>query len=174
MDARERRRFVHGLGWGAVASVVAGAITLLLMIVQLWPAERPFSVLAAQEALARLGQTDVSVPFLYLVGAVGQLAVGAFCGGMLTVLSEPVTMPSALGLGALRWFFTQNVVFPALGWFNFGLEQSPTLWLISIWPHLAWALSLGWLMRQEEEGRERLWLHPRQWHLARIPRRYRR
>jgi hypothetical protein len=174
MDPRELRRFVHGLAWGAAASVVGAVVTLLAMAVQLWPTTRPLSVmvtaLVSQEYLGR----SPSLPVMYLVASLVQLAYGAFCGGLLALVSEPVTVPSALGMGALRWFFTQVVVLSALGWGDFALFHRPSIALVTMLPQLGYALSLGWLMRQEDLGREPIWLHRRQWHLARIPHRGRR
>jgi hypothetical protein len=166
------RRFLHGLGWGAASTLVAGIVSLLARAAHLWPGERPISVMMAEDVLVRMGWDGVAAPWLYVVAGAGQLVYGALCGALLALLSEPITRPSALGLGLLRWLTTQWVIFPALGWGEFGFLHNPGLAVVSALPHLAFALSLGWAMRQEDEGREPLpiLLHPRQWHLAPVAR----
>jgi hypothetical protein len=140
------RRFEHGLGWGAAATVVMGAVALLMMAVRLWPIPGPVSL-----ALARVYLGRAPLPMLLLAVAVVQLVYGALCGGLLSVLSEPVTMGSALGLGLVRWLTTQWIVLPALGWAEFGLGRAPALLVATAIPHLAWSLAVGWLMHREDE-----------------------
>jgi hypothetical protein len=158
----EARRFVHGLGWGAVATVVMGAVTLLAMAVRIWPLERPLSVLLAQQVLGR----DAALVPVLLVVAVAQLGYGAFCGGLLSTLSQRVDMGDALALGFLRWLATQLIVFSALGWSEFGLEHAPSLALATALPHLAYALSLGWLMGHDGVTGTSRPPRPRKHHLA--------
>jgi hypothetical protein len=166
MASTERQRFVHGLGWGAVATVVMGAATLLAMALHLWPLARPLSVLGAQAALG----SGRALPWLFLTAALVQLVYGALCGGLLSLLSEPVTMASALGLGLLRWFGTQVLVLPALGWTEFGLALTPSIALVTLIPHLAYAVSLGWLMGREDEHPAGFLPPSWQHRLAHIPR----
>jgi hypothetical protein len=174
METSERR-IVHGMGWGAAATVVSGAVTLLMMAVHLWPAQRPLSLLVAQTVVPDyLGWTP-SPAVAYLLAAAGQLAWGALLGGFLAFLSHPVTLSSALGLGALRWFFTQSVVLPALGWQNYSFFMNrPSIALATMLPHLGWAISLGWLLRQEDFHRPPVIAWRQHLHLARVPRRRRR
>src|SRR5437773_5776478 len=51
MDVSERRRFLHGLGWGVVATAAMGATTLLMIGIGLWPLGRPLSMVVAEEFL---------------------------------------------------------------------------------------------------------------------------
>jgi hypothetical protein len=63
-----------------------------------------------------------------------------------------VTRANALGFGALRWSVTQVLVAPALGWGDFGLWHAPLVSLYTLLPHLAWAVTAGWLLHEEELG----------------------
>jgi len=45
------RRSIHGLIWGAAATLVMGTATLLLLALGLYPGGRPVSVLVAQRLL---------------------------------------------------------------------------------------------------------------------------
>jgi hypothetical protein len=142
----EARLFVHGLGWGAVATVVMGLVTVAAMALRLWPAELPLSVLAARQVL---GEHPLAV--LLVPAALVQLGYGALCGGLLSTLSERVDFADALGLGLLRWLGTQLILLPALGWADFGLDRGPALALATAVPHLAYALTLGWLTTRERK-----------------------
>ena len=46
---------------------------------------------------------------------------------------------------------TQVMVLPAFGWAEFGLMRNPWLAMVTVVPHLAWALSIGWLMSRDDE-----------------------
>jgi hypothetical protein len=140
----EARRFFHGLGWGAAATVAMGAATALTMAVGLWPLDRPLSMLVAHRLVGDPGPVGT-----LLVVAVVQLAYGALCGGLLATLSEHVDMGDALALGVLRWLATQLVVMSLLGWAEFGLDRAPVLAVATAVPHLAYALTLGWLMHRD-------------------------
>jgi hypothetical protein len=146
----EGRRFVHGLAWGAVATVPMGVVTLLAMALHLWPLERPVSVLLARGVLG----PEVGLPGVLAAVAVAQLAYGALCGGLLTTFAEPVQVSDALGLGLLRWLTTELILLPALGLADFGLGlglgRGPALIVATAVPHLAYALSLGWLLTRDE------------------------
>ena len=149
------------MGWGVAATIAGGAVSLLMLALHLTTADRPLSVLVAQEWLGRGSSTVWLYP---AVGAV-QLAYGALCGALLAVVAAPITLGSALGLATLRWFFTGGLLLPALGWGDFGLLRSPWLWLATMLPQLAYALTLGTVLHQEDEGREPTLLHPSQWHI---------
>jgi hypothetical protein len=161
----EAHRFKQGLIAGIGATLAGSAISLLLLALHLWPADRPLSVLVVQMVLHQFAGVTVSTPVLYLLAGVGQLAYGALCGGMLGMLAEPVTRASALGFGLLRWSVTQVLVAPALGWGDFGFLQRPWIAVQTLLPHLAYALAVGWLLHQEETGHVSLHL-PRRLHLA--------
>src|SRR5207247_3460902 len=132
------------LGWGVVATAAMGATTLLMIGIGLWPLGRPLSMVVAEEFLP----AGATLAWVIVAVVAVQLCYGAFCGGMLSVLAEPVTMGSALGLGLLRWFATQVLVLPALGWSEFGLRNTPLLALATAVPHLTYALTVGWRMRR--------------------------
>jgi hypothetical protein len=78
---------------------------------------------------------------------------------MLAVLADRVTLAHALGLAAIRWMFTNTILLTALGYGDFGLLARPSLAVATAVPHLVWALCLGWLMRQEDEGHALFPLH---------------
>jgi hypothetical protein len=148
----EARRFVHGLGWGAAATLVMGAFTLLALVVHLWPLPAPLSVLVAQHFLGAKVAAPVAIALLGIV----ELGYGALCGGFLTVLCDPVDLSHALALGAIRWLTTQWVVFPALGLADFGLAAGPGPMLATALPQLVYAVSLGLLMRRDDQRLGRL------------------
>ncbi len=129
------RRFAHGLGWGAAATLVMGTVSLVLFAIGVYGTERPLSVMLARNFTDGI--------WVFALAAFGQLLYGALSGGLLAKLSSPVTMPSALGVGLLRWLVTQMVMF--------GLMPHPLLAAVTLLPHLAWALSAGWLMHRDDE-----------------------
>lgn len=162
MESSDRARFWQGCRWGAAAGVAMGASTLLLMALGLWPAARPLSALVA----GRLLGSDTPAHWLLLAGGAAQLSYAALCGGLLTVLSDRVTLSSALGFGLLRWFWTQVVLFPALRWGDFALLGNPWMSVATLASHATYALALGWLLREEEPGHAQLALPsrpPRDW-----------
>lgn len=141
------RRLLHGMFWGAVCSITMGIATLLLMAVHLWPPGQPLSVLVARAAL----HVPHAGAGTYALAGAGQLALGALSGAFLVFVARPVTMPSALGMGLLRWLFTGTIVLPFLGWFDFGFQRSPLLFVVTMVPHLAFAMSLAFLMHRDDE-----------------------
>jgi hypothetical protein len=159
MLTREQVRIEHGMRWGAVASVASGLVVLLAMALHLWPPGRPLSVLVVEHVgrtyLGRQGSTVAT----WLLAGVMQVTLGALWGALLAVVTERVNFTNALGLGAMRWFSTNVLVAPTLGWGDFGLLHLPAVSLATMLPHLAYALSVGWLMRQEDEGRAPIPLH---------------
>jgi hypothetical protein len=142
----QARRFVHGLGWGAVATVAMGVVTLLVLGVHLWPLPAPLAFLGAHRLLG----TSMGMPAALLLLGVVELGYGALCGGLLTVVCDPVDLSHALALGALRWLTTQVVVFPALGLADFGLDAGTAPMLATALPQLVYAVSLGLLMRRDD------------------------
>jgi hypothetical protein len=153
MVTTEAERFKIGMRAGAGATLAAGAISLLMLVLHLWPSDRPLSVMAARMVLNDRMGLDLSRSMLFLVAGGAQLIYGAFCGGMLALLSEPITIVAALGMGAIRWSTTQVIVAPALGWGDFGLFARPLISIYTLLPHLAFALVAAWLIRQDEPGR---------------------
>jgi hypothetical protein len=162
----KRRRFFQGASAGMLATIAMGVATLVAIALHAWPLERPLATMMTQAILP----TGVGVLWLYVLGGLGQLAYGALCGGLLAVLVERLTMSTALALGLLRWLTTQVVVLPVVGWEPFGLAASPSLALATVLPHLAFALSLGWLARDDADVVTGLPGHPR---AARVRSRYR-
>jgi hypothetical protein len=147
VQSPEERRFLHGLGWGAVATVVMGIVILLAMAIGLWPSRSPISLLLVQRFLG----PDLAPFWAWLLVGTAHLAYGALCGGLLTTFSEPVDMRDALALGLLRWLTTQFLFLPALGWAEFGLGVGVSLAVATAIPQLAYAVSLGLLLRRDDE-----------------------
>jgi hypothetical protein len=141
-----QKRIVRGLAWGSVATVTMAVAALLQMGVGAWPLERPLGVYVARALTPGAGTI-----WWFVLGALGQLAFGAICGALLSALVERVTVSSALALGLLRWLTTQLLVLPLAGFPPFGLITSPPLALATAFPHLAFAVSLGWLLSHEDD-----------------------
>jgi hypothetical protein len=156
-------RIEHGLRWGAVASVAGGIVALVLVALRLWPPGHPLSVLVVQMVGRDYLDHQGGVGLTWLVAGVLQVTWGALWGGLLAVVTDRVTPSNALGLGALRWLWTQIMVAPALGWGDFGFLHMPLLPLVTVLPHAAYTVCLGWLMRQEDEGHVPIPIHLH-WH----------
>jgi hypothetical protein len=142
----DARRFVHGLAWGAAATLAMAVVVGLAMALRIWPSAEPFSVAFGRRVLG--AQVPPSV--VWLLVAAGELAFGALCGGLLTVLSDEIRLSDALAMGLLRWLATQWLVFPFLGWADFGLGRGLGPALATAAPHLAYALTLGFGMRRDD------------------------
>jgi hypothetical protein len=175
MDTDESQRMEHGFWWGAVAAVVSGLVVLLAMALHLWPPRQPLSVLMLQW-LGReyLGREGAPVA-LWVVAGVIHVTYGALSGAFLVMITDRARWSEVLGFGALRWFATNVLVAPTLGWGDFGFLALPAVSLATMLPHLAYAGSLGWLLRQEEAGRSPIplhfhWPHLRPLHLGRTRR----
>jgi hypothetical protein len=126
--------------------VAMGVVALLEMVLRAWPAERPLAARLAEAVAPGAGRL-----WWFALGGLGQLVYGALCGALLAGVVERVTVSSALALGLLRWLTTQLVVLPLAGFVPFGLGTSPPLALLTAFPHLAFALSLGWLLSREDD-----------------------
>jgi hypothetical protein len=174
MGTTESARFKQGMVAGVGATLAAGAISLLLLVLHLWPGDRPLSVMVTRMVLHQRMGVGLSPTALYLIAGTGQLIYGALCGGLLAFLVAPITVAGAFGMGALRWSVTQVLVAPALGWGDFGVFGRPWIGVYTLLPHLAFTLVAVWLLRQEESERAPLWSHlPRQFQVVHVPRRLR-
>jgi hypothetical protein len=166
MDPRDEQRFEHGFWWGAAATVVSGVIAFVALKLGLWPTGRPLTVegieTVGHDYLGRVGPLWAA----YVLAGVLQLAYGALCGGLLAIVTERVTISSALGMAGLRWLTTQIVVLPLIGFGDFGWMYGWPAMVVTALPHLAYGVTLGWLMQQEDEGREPIPLHFRHGHLV--------
>jgi hypothetical protein len=176
MASTDGERLWQGALAGIGATLASGAISLVMLLAHLWPSDRPLSVAVVQAVFGRMG-TVASPAELYLLAGAGQLAYGAFCGGLLAFLIAPIGVTGALGVGALRWSATQVLTAPLLGWGDFGLLGRPMIGLYTLVPHLVFALTAAWLIRQEELGHVPSFAHlPHlpHLHLAHVPARIRR
>jgi hypothetical protein len=167
-------RFQQGALAGVGATLAAGVVSLLLLRLHLWPSGRPLSIMMAQTVMNERWGLGVSSAVLYLFAGGAQLIYGAFCGGMLAFLVQPMTRTGALGMGALRWSTTQVLVAPALGWGDFGLLAQPWISVYTLLPHLAWAVTAAWLVTQEERGHVPSLRHLPHLHFPHFPARLRR
>jgi hypothetical protein len=152
MDAREVQRIEHAMWWGAIASVVSGLVVLAAVALHMWPPGRPLSVLVVQMVGRDYLGHQGSPVATWLLAGIMQVTWGALCGAAAALLTERMTLANAVGFGALRWFWTQVMIAPALGWGDFGFLHLPAVSVATLLPHTVYMLCLGWLMHNEEEG----------------------
>jgi hypothetical protein len=177
MENTEWGRFKEGMVAGVGATLAAGAVSLLMLVLHLWPSDRPLSVMVANDILNKRMNLGASTAMLYVVAGAAQLIYGAFCGGMLAFLSNPIARWEAVGMGAIRWSSTQILTAPTLGWGDFGMfgiNPQPLIGLYTFVPHAAFTAVAWWLIRQEETERVPLWRQvPRSLHAVHLPARLR-
>jgi hypothetical protein len=151
-------RLVHGAVWGAVATLVAGIVSLLMAATGVWPGP----ALATPSAFARILGAEPSNAFVLMLSFQWQLAYGAFWGVFLAYVSSPdptrpaITTASplaqGLGVGFLRWYVLNLPVFLALGWGAFGLLETPLLALATLPVELLFGVTASWLLARDERG----------------------
>lgn len=138
-------RFGPGFGWGLVATVlmsipmIAGALTGLL------PMPRPIPAAIVGELLGG----GLARPVHLGLAAGSHLLYGGVAGGLLAVLTRPVTVAKGVGWGVLLWALMGVAWLPFLGWGMFGTEISPRVTVATLVLHLIYGVSLGWFMDRQ-------------------------
>lgn len=138
-------RFWPGVGWGMLATVamsipmIAGAVTGVL------PMPRPIPVAIVGELLGG----GLPRPLAMALGTGSHLAYGGVAGGVLAVLTRPVTIMKGLGWGVLLWGIMGFTWLPFLGWGVFGTGISPRVAIATLVLHGIYGATLGWLVDRQ-------------------------
>jgi hypothetical protein len=134
-------RFLSGLGWGIVATVAMSIPMIAGAVAGFLPMPRP---IPAAIVGTILGQA-LPQPALMVLAAGSHLAYGGVAGGILAMLTRPVTVVKGLGWGVLLWAVMGVAWLPFLGWGIFGTGISPRVTVATFVLHLIFGVTLGWL-----------------------------
>lgn len=134
-------RFLRGVGWGALATVVMSIPMIIGVSTGVAPMPRPIPLALAVLVLG----SAAPQPLLMIVGVVSHLAYGGLWGGILAISTRPVTVMKGIGLGLFLWLLMQVIVLPLLGWGMFGTAITPAIAGATLMLHLIYGGTLGWL-----------------------------
>ncbi len=134
-------RFVSGLGWGMVATVVMSIPMIVGAAAGFLPMPRP---IPAAIVGTIFGQA-LPQPVLMMLAAGSHLAYGGVAGGVLATITRSVTVMKGLGWGVLLWAVMGVAWLPFLGWGIFGTGISPRVAVATLVLHLIYGVTLGWL-----------------------------
>lgn len=135
-------RFLPGVGWGAVATVAMSIPMIAGAVAGFLPMPRPIPVAIVGTILGE----GIPRPALMALATGSHLAYGGVAGGILAVLTRPVTVPRGLGWSVLLWSVMGIAWLPFLGWGLFGTGISPRVAVATLVLHLIYGGTLGWLM----------------------------
>lgn len=142
------RRWILGAGVGVVATLVMSAVMLTGVATGISPMPKPIPAALVSTLLGALPK-----PGLMALAAVAHLSYGAVAGALLAGLSRRITVPLALGYGAVLWAFLGLAWLPYLGWGFFGTGITPKIAVTTLLLHLLYGLVLGLLLdRSSERG----------------------
>lgn len=132
-------RFWSGAMWGAVAAVAMSVLMILGMVTGVAPMPKPIPA----ALVGKLTGGALPQPALMAAAVVLHLAYGAFWGGVLSALTDRITIWRGLALGVGLWLVMQLAVLPFLGWGLFGVARTPKIALATLVLHLVYGGTLG-------------------------------
>lgn len=135
-------RFLHGMGWGALATIVMSIPMIIGVSTGLAPMPRPIPLALAGLVLG----SGVPQLLLMVVAVASHLAYGGVWGGVLAISTRPVTVMKGIGLGVFLWLLMQVIVLPVLGWGVFGTAVTPAIAGATLVLHLIYGVTIGWLV----------------------------
>lgn len=139
-------RFWNGAMWGAVATVAMSVLMILGMATGLAPMPKPIPA----ALVGKLTGGALPQPALMATAVVLHLGYGAFWGGVLSAVTDRVTLWHGFALGVGLWLIMQMAVLPFLGWGLFGVTQTPRIALATLVLHLAYGGTFGLLTDREQ------------------------
>lgn len=134
----DARRLAAGAGWGAVAALVMGAVMLGGTAAGVSPMPKPIPAALVAHVLGPLPK-----PGMIALAALAHLGYGAAAGAVLAGLPLRVTLPRALGYGAVLWALMGLAWLPFLGWGLFGAAITVKITAATLLLHLIYGLTLG-------------------------------
>lgn len=135
-------RFWPGFGWGVVATVAMSIPMIAGAVAGVLPMPRPIPAAIVGTILG----PEVQPPLLMGLAAGSHLAYGGVAGGILALLTRPVTVLKGLGWGVLLWALMGMAWLPFVGWGLFGTGISPRVAVATLVLHLIYGATLGWLV----------------------------
>lgn len=135
-------RFWPAAGWGVVATVVMSIPMIVGAITGILPMPRPIPAALVAEVTGG----GLPRPLLMALAAGSHLAYGGVAGGVLAVLTRPVTVAKGLGWGLLLWGIMGLAWLPLLEWGAFGTGISPRVAAATFVLHMIYGGVLGWLV----------------------------
>lgn len=135
-------RFGPGFGWGVVATLVMSIPMVAGAVAGFLPMPRPIPAAIVGELLG----SGLPRPVHMAVAAGSHLVYGGVAGGILAVMTRPVTVWKGAGWGVLLWVIMGVTWLPFLGWGLFGAGIDPKVTVATLVLHLIYGVTLGWLV----------------------------
>lgn len=135
-------RFWSGFGWGTVATIAMSIPMIAGAVAGVLPMPRPIPAAIVGEIVGG----GLPRPLLMALAGGSHLAYGGVAGGVLSLLTRPVTVAKGLGWGVLLWAVMGIAWLPFLGWGLFGTSISPRVAVATLVLHVIYGATLGWLV----------------------------
>lgn len=136
------RRFWPGFGAGVLATIVMSIVMIAGTVSGISPMPKPIPVAIAAKILGM----GLPKPALIALGATTHLVYGGVFGGLLALITFPVTVRKGLLLGVVLWAGMQVAWLPFLGWGIFGTAVTPKIAGATLLLHLIYGGMVGWLI----------------------------
>lgn len=134
-------RFRKGFGWGVAATIAMSVAMIAGMLTGLSPMPTPIPVAIVGKILGG----GLPQPALMALGAAAHLLYGGTFGGVLAMVTYPVTVWKGVLLGVILWLLMQVFWLPFLGWGMFGVAVTPMIAGATLVLHGIYGATMGWL-----------------------------
>lgn len=135
MDLRQMtpKDYAKAVGVGIATAVILSLVMVPAVKTGISPMPEPLAL-----AFARVLFGEVPLP----VGLLFHLVYVTFWSVVYIAMFKERDFLSALMLALILWVLVLILFFPIVGWGFFGLDVSPTLMVVSLVPHLLFAIIL--------------------------------
>jgi hypothetical protein len=135
-------RFRKGFGWGVVATIAMSVVMIAGVLTGLSPMPKPIPVAIVGTILGG----GLPHPALMALGAAAHLLYGGTFGGVLAMVTYPLTVWKGVLLGVILWLLMQVFWLPFLGWGMFGVAVTPIIAGATLVLHVIYGATVGWLI----------------------------
>lgn len=144
------RRFWHGCGWGAVATIVMTVV--LLAAWRLWPAgvPAPMPLAITIGIVARVFDAQQMATGVIVLAALLQFAYGAIWGGLFEASIARATPAKGIALGLGLWLMMGVFYMPMAGQDVFAVATSSGIWISTLLGHVIYGYVLGRLLARDQ------------------------
>jgi Family of unknown function (DUF6789) len=141
------KRFWPGFRAGVLATIAMSIVMIVGTVSGISPMPKPIPVAIVATILG----AALPKPALIALGATTHLLYGGTFGGVLALITTPVTVRKGLLLGIVLWAAMQVLWLPFLGWGMFGSAVTPKIAGATLLLHLIYGGAVGWLTNRRAQ-----------------------
>ena len=140
---RDTKRFWVGVEWGAIATLAMTIVMLLVYLINPRGMPDPMPLAITTGIIARVFELERITPWVVALGIVIQLGYGSIWGGQLAWSTHNATIGKGIAVGLGLWLMMLIFYVPMAGTTAFSLAESGLMWLMTLFFHLIYGVTLG-------------------------------